>query len=330
MNTPSPLAREFINQFQGGFPLAERPFSLVAAMLGSTEATLIQTIGELLQQGCLSRFGPMYDASRLGGGLTLAAMQVPDERFDTVAGQVNALPGVAHNYRREHRLNMWFVVASQTPDGVAETLAEIESVTGLPVYDFPKQREFYLGLWLYLDAAGGIDTVPVPIATAEPSAPGPLDAVDRQIITATQEGLPLLSEPYRWVADEVGLNVPELLARLDDMLATGVIRRIGAVPNHYRLGLRGNGMTVWDVPDERLDELGRRLGELDAVSHCYQRPRHGELWPYNLFAMVHGHDRAEVLAKTERLAEVMGGHCRAHEVLFSSAILKKTGLRLVA
>lgn len=330
MKTLSPLARDFINQFQGGFPLAERPFSLVAAKLGSTEASLIQTIGDLQREGLLSRFGPMYDASRLGGGLTLAAMSVPDARFDAVAGQVNALPGVAHNYRRDHRLNMWFVVATRTQEAVADTLAEIASCSGLPVYDFPKQREFYLGLWLRLGADGGVDTVPVPLPRIEPAAPVPLDAIDRQIIAATQAGLPLVAEPYRQIAVDVGLVVPELLARLEDMLATGVIRRIGAVPNHYRLGLRGNGMTVWDVPDERLEELGSRLGELDAVSHCYQRPRHPGLWPYNLFAMVHGHDRAEVRRKTGRLAETLGEHCRAHEVLFSSAILKKTGLRLVA
>lgn len=330
MKTPSPLARDFINQFQGGFPLAERPFEQVAAKLGTTEATLIQMIGQLQHQSLLSRFGPLYDASRLGGGLTLAAMHVPDARFDDVTAQVNALPGVAHNYRREHHLNMWFVVATQTPDGVAETLAQIETATGLAVYNFPKQREFYLGLWLQLDAAGGVDTIPVPAAPAALLPAGPLDAEDRAIIAATQGGLPLVCEPYRQIAAEVGLVVPELLSRLEEMIATGVIRRIGAVPNHYRLGLRGNGMTVWDVPDERLAELGSRLGGLDAVSHCYQRPRHGKRWPYNLFAMVHGHDRAEVLAKTERLAAILGEHCRAHEVLFSSAILKKTGLRLAA
>ncbi|MGD2117181.1 MAG: AsnC family transcriptional regulator [Chromatiales bacterium] len=324
----SPLAVEFINRFQGGFPLSGRPFSRVAAKLGTTETALTQTIGELLDAGFLSRFGPLYDAARLGGGLTLAAMAVPEADFEIVTQQVNALPGVAHNYRRDHRLNMWFVVATDTPDGVAKVLARIEQLTGLPVYNFPKQREFYLGLWLQLNADGSIDTVPVPRSRLSPAHP--LDETDRRLVAATQAGLPLVAQPYDAIAEQLDLSVDEVLQRLQAMLDCGVIRRIGAVPNHYKLGLRGNGMTVWNVPDDKLEELGARIGALDFVSHCYQRPRHADVWPYNLFAMVHGRDRIEVLAKTEQLQALLGEHYRAHEVLFSSAVLKKTGLRVAA
>jgi DNA-binding Lrp family transcriptional regulator len=121
-----------------------------------------------------------------------------------------------------------------------------------------------------------------------------------------------------------------VLARLQGMLASGVIRRVGAVPNHYRLGLRGNGMSVWDVPDERAEELGRAIGALDCVSHCYLRPRHAGIWPYNLFAMLHGADRQVVEVKARRIAHLLGRQCRGHDILFSSAVLKKTGLRLAA
>jgi DNA-binding Lrp family transcriptional regulator len=114
------------------------------------------------------------------------------------------------------------------------------------------------------------------------------------------------------------------------MLDRGVIRRIGAVPNHYRLGLHANGMSVWDVDDEHLLELGSRVGRLDFVSHSYERPRHPPLWPYNLFAMIHGHDREEVKQKQAQVAELLGPHCRHNDVLFSTRILKKTGLRFVA
>jgi DNA-binding Lrp family transcriptional regulator len=114
------------------------------------------------------------------------------------------------------------------------------------------------------------------------------------------------------------------------MLDSGVIRRIGAVPNHYRLGLKSNGMSVWDVADSSLDALGAVIGKLDFVSHCYQRPRHLPMWSYNLFAMVHGHNRDEVERKTSEIADILGTDCNQHEVLYSSAILKKSGLRLVA
>ncbi len=156
------------------------------------------------------------------------------------------------------------------------------------------------------------------------------DELDRAIIRATQEGLPLCPEPYRAVADAVGTTSEEVQARMRRMLETGVIRRIGAVPNHYALGYRANGMSVWDVPDERVDELGALIGSFDFVSHCYNRPRHLPSWPYNLFAMLHGKSREEVEEKAQRIADALGAADRGHLILYSTRILKKTGLRLNA
>lgn len=155
-----------------------------------------------------------------------------------------------------------------------------------------------------------------------------MDELDRALVLATQAGLPLVPRPYHAVAEQLGTSPGEVMRRLQTMLDAGIIRRIGAVPNHYALGYRANGMTVWDVADERVDELGERVGRLDAVSHCYQRPRHPPDWPYNLFAMVHGRDRAEVEDKALRIAEILGDACRGHETLYSTRILKKTGLRI--
>ncbi len=155
-----------------------------------------------------------------------------------------------------------------------------------------------------------------------------IDGIDRQIILATQSGLPLQAQPYHAVARQVGVSPEEVMARMRRMLETGMIRRIGAVPNHYALGYKANGMTVWDVPDEKVDELGERVGALDFVSHCYQRPRHLPEWPYNFFAMVHGHDKPEVEAQVRQIAELLGDADRGHEILYSTRILKKTGLRI--
>lgn len=155
-----------------------------------------------------------------------------------------------------------------------------------------------------------------------------MDGIDRQIILATQAGLPLEPQPYHAVARQVGVSPEEAMARMRRMLETGMIRRIGAVPNHYALGYKANGMTVWDVPDEKVDELGERVGALDFVSHCYQRPRHLPEWPYNFFAMVHGHDKSEVAVQVHRIAELLGDADHGHEILYSTRILKKTGLRI--
>jgi DNA-binding Lrp family transcriptional regulator len=157
-----------------------------------------------------------------------------------------------------------------------------------------------------------------------------LDSLDRRIVTATQAGLPLVAEPYRVIAEMIGIDEAEVIARLKRMLASGAVRRIGAVPNHYALGLAVNGMSVWDVADNRIAEIGTAVGALDFVTHCYERPRHLPAWPYNLFAMVHGRTRAEVEEKVARIAALVGDAARAHEILYSTRILKKTGLRLAA
>ena len=154
------------------------------------------------------------------------------------------------------------------------------------------------------------------------------DHIDRAIVLATQEGLPLVPRPYHAVAEQVGVPPAEVMDRVRRMAQSGVIRRIGAVPNHYALGYRANGMTVWDVPDDRVAEAGRRVGALPFVSHCYHRPRHLPDWPYNLFAMVHARDRSEVDGMVDGIARTLGADDRGHRVLFSTRILKKTGMRL--
>ncbi|MBC7216015.1 MAG: Lrp/AsnC family transcriptional regulator [Burkholderiaceae bacterium] len=155
-----------------------------------------------------------------------------------------------------------------------------------------------------------------------------LDELDRRIIQATQSGLPLVRRPYEAVGAALGISGEQVCARLQAMLDAGLIRRIGAVPNHYRLGFTANGMSVWDVADERVDALGDRVGQLPFVSHCYRRPRRLPVWPYNLFAMLHGRSRAEVEAQAQQVAALLGTACRAHDILYSTALLKKTGLRI--
>lgn len=158
----------------------------------------------------------------------------------------------------------------------------------------------------------------------------PIDSLDRRLIVATQEGLPLVPRPYHAVAESLGTTPEQVMARLARMVEAGIIRRMGAIPNHYRIGYHANGMSVWDVDDARLAELGRKVGALEFVSHCYHRPRRPPVWPYNLFAMVHGRARDEVETKVAAIAELLGAAARGHEVLYSTRILKKTGLRLTA
>lgn len=155
-----------------------------------------------------------------------------------------------------------------------------------------------------------------------------LDAFDRSLIAAVQSGLPLVARPYEAVGAMLGVDGDRVRTRLAAMLDEGLVRRIGAVPNHYRLGFTANGMSVWDVADDQVDALARQVAQLTGVSHCYRRTRHPPEWSYNLFAMLHGRSRDEVQRQADVVAALLGPACRAHDILYSTAILKKTGLRL--
>lgn len=155
-----------------------------------------------------------------------------------------------------------------------------------------------------------------------------MDETDREIILATQDGLPLVEQPYHHVAALLGLSPALVMERMARMMEAGIIRRIGAVPNHYKLGYRHNGMTVWDVAEEHVAEAGERVAALDFVSHCYHRPRRPPHWPYTLFAMIHARDEATAQGLVDKVAQALGPLNRGHQVLYSTRILKKTGLRL--
>ena len=154
------------------------------------------------------------------------------------------------------------------------------------------------------------------------------EELDRQLVLLTQAGLPLVTQPYHALAEQLGETPARIQQHFQHMLDTGRIRRIAAVPNHYKLGFTQNGMSVWQVPDEKVKALGQKIGALDFVSHCYHRPKHPPHWNYNLFAMVHGRDRAETDQQVEMISQMLGEDDLGHDVLFSTRILKKTGLRI--
>jgi DNA-binding Lrp family transcriptional regulator len=156
-----------------------------------------------------------------------------------------------------------------------------------------------------------------------------IDPTDRKILAASQAGLPLAPRPFAVVGEMTGLSEADVISRMQAMQDSGVIRRIGAAPNHYALGMLSNGMSVWDVDDAEAEAWGAKVGRLEFVSHCYLRPRALPDWPYNLFAMLHGSDRDEVEAHRADIAALLGSAARAHDVLYSTRILKKTGVRLV-
>ncbi|CDI04491.1 putative heme biosynthesis protein (nirD/L) [Candidatus Competibacter denitrificans Run_A_D11] len=322
------LKRRLIDEWQGGFPLVGRPFAVVAERLDSDEEAVLAALRDLLADGTLTRFGPLYQIERLGGAFSLAAVQAPEADFERITTLVNAFPEVAHNYRRNHAFNMWFVLATETPAQMQETVERIAAATGLPVFNFPKEREYFIEARFTVGARSVAVQTPSPPTPLPQGMRGVVMAKLRPLILATQAGLPLTLQPYHALAAQLGSDAATVIAGLQSLLDAGAIRRIGVVPNHYRIGYAANGMTVWDVPDDAVDALGEQIGALEFVTHCYRRPRHLPDWPYNLFAMAHGASREEVAAKADCIADVLGDACRHRAILYSTQILKKTGLRL--
>ncbi len=332
--------RAVVNAFQGGFPVTERPFEPAAAALRErgvevTAEELLERVRRLDEEGVLSRFGPLVNAEAIGGTATLVAMHAPPERFDEVADLVNAHREVAHNYEREHsHLNMWFVLSVAEEDEVDRVLAEIENETGQPTYNMPKQREFRVEAKFLLD--GPVSDGDVDLSglgpDVEPTDSRALTPDERDLVLAVQDGLPVTATPYRDIAERLGRDVDWVLRTLKRFVAEGKIRRVGVVPNHYALGYTENGMTVWNVPDELIEEVGPAVASLEFVTHCYERPRHEGVWPYNFFAMTHGRSEEESEARIERVRERMEEFWDVDEddwdTLFSTRILKKTGIRL--
>ncbi len=333
------LDRAIINAFQGGFPVVERPFVPAAAALRDrgvdvTEDELVERVRELDDRGVLTRFGALVDAEAIGGTATLVAMHAPPDRFDEVAEQVNAHIEVAHNYEREHpHLNMWFVVSVADESRVAEVLAEIEAETGQPTYNMPKLHEFHVEAKFMLDgpvADGDVDLSDLgPTVDADRET---LSPVEVDLVVEIQEGLPVSATPYRDVAEAIGCDTDWVVGTLNRFLAEGKLRRVGVIPNHYALGYTENGMTVWNVPDDQIQAVGEAVAALPFVTHCYHRPRHEGVWPYNFFAMTHGRTEAESERRIQQVMETMAEYWDVTDddwdTLFSTRILKKTGIRL--
>ncbi|MDS0283582.1 Lrp/AsnC family transcriptional regulator [Haloarcula onubensis] len=327
------------NAFQGGFPVVSRPFDAAAAALADhgidiTGAELLERVQELDERGVLSRFGALINAEAIGGTATLVATHAPEDSYDDHVDMVNAHPEVAHNYEREHPyLNMWFVLSVVEEDRVEEVLAEIEDETGEPTYNLPKQQEFHVGAKFPVE---GPQTQAVDCSDAgpavEPTDRKSLTPEELDLVLEIQGGLPITETPYADVADAIGADTDWVVRTIKRFNEEGKVRRVGAIPNHYALGYSENGMTVWDVPDDVIDEVGPAIAEFDFVTHCYERPRHEGVWPYNFFAMTHGRSEAESEARIQQVHDRMTEYWAVGEddwdTLFSTRILKKTGIRL--
>jgi len=250
-------------------------------------------------------------------------MAVPRQRLEGTAEMVSACPEVNHNYEREHELNLWFVITAADAAAVAACAARIEVASRLPVMTLPLLDDYYIDLGF--DLNGG-RKAPAPRASTG-DRPMSVDADDRRLLLVIESGLPLVPRPYEAVGRSIAMSGREVAQRLQRLVAHGVVKRLGVIVRHHECGYRHNAMVVWDVPDERVDDAGHRLADAECVRLCYRRPRRPPQWPYNLFCMIHGRDRPEVLAQVDEVSRGAGLESCPRDVLFSRRRFKQRGAR---
>ncbi|MCL2829230.1 MAG: Lrp/AsnC family transcriptional regulator [Betaproteobacteria bacterium] len=322
-----------LNDFQRDFPLCPAPFAELAARLGVAEEAIINGLESLRKSGKISRVGAVFAPKRIGVS-TLAAMAVPPEKLGEVAEMVNRFPEVNHNYEREHHYNLWFVATAGSQARLQAAIASIEKHAGYPVLQLPMLREFHIDLAFDLSKKSGerSEEQGAPAAEAAGSFAldikiPPLEELERRLIMALQEGLPLFMRPFAVLAERVGCEEFEVLARIRRWCEEGVIKRFGVVVRHRELGYSANAMLVQDIPDDEVELIARRLAREPEITLCYLRPRVLPQWRYNLFCMIHGKEREEVLAGIAALRERLELSGFAHDILFSLACFKQNGAR---
>lgn len=311
---------DLIDRWQRDFPLEERPFAAAGRPLGLDETETIETFRRLHQAGVLTRIGAVVRPHAVGAS-TLAALRVPPERLEEVAGLVSAEPFVNHNYARTHAYNLWFVIAAPDAEAVAATLARIERRSGLVALDLPMQQAFHLDLGFPLAGGSRRRRRPGRAASYDP------DPLDRELLASIEDGLPIEPHPFRGVAQTMGVAEADLLERIRRLVEAGIVTRFGCVVRHRALGYTANAMAVWDIPDDEVEARAQEFLRHPAVTLCYRRRRHLPDWPYNLFCMIHARCVDDAHAAIDEINLVSDTGLYRQNVLFSTRCFKQAGAR---
>jgi len=330
MMQPNETQLALIDGWQRDFPLDPTPYARIAISLGLSELSVLGMLRELARTGILSRVGAVV-APNTAGASTLAAMAVPPTRLEEIARVVNAEPGVNHNYEREHRFNLWFVVTGKNRHAVDNAILRIEKRTGLDVLDLPLRAAYHIDLGFPVANGSPVRAARKPNGACANGYRNRSLSVcddDRTLLQALEDGLPVVPRPYAEIANRIGWGEDRVIERLGALVDRGVIKRLGLIVRHRELGYTANAMVVWDIANEQVACVGERFAQQPFVTLCYRRDRHRPHWPYNLFCMIHGRDRDTVQGQIEELRAQAENP--PMDVLFSRRRFKQRGARLSA
>ena len=313
---------ELLYRMQHNFPVIDKPFHVLAHELNTSPQKVMETVRKLKEEKIIRQTSAIFDTKRLGYRSSLVAFKVAKEKIDEAAKIINAHPGVSHNYLRNHDYNIWFTMAV-APDsalGLERTIEILRERSGaLEAIVLPTLKMFKISVKMDTTGKKGKKEKLKKLAHKEIElTPQHID-----MIKELQKDIEIIEEPFKKAAEKLGLPYEEFFALADELKESGVMRRYATILNHRKAGFGANAMSVWSVPEERGEEIGRQLAEFSAVSHCYLRPRYPD-WPYNLFAMVHAKTQEECDALIREMAEETG--LEEYGKLYSTVEFKKQRL----
>jgi len=294
------MKSELLSIIQKKFPLSPRPFAEIAEELGSNEETIIEILNEEKDKKIIRQISPIFDTKRLGYSSSLISFKIKREDIDSAVEVINAHPGVSHNYEREHTFNIWFTlaVAPNSKLGLRQTVEILARESkALDFIMLPTLKLFKIAVKLNTT---GNDAKKEKVN--KPKRKNiELTPLHHKIIKLAQHDIEITAEPFKKIVEELDISYEEFFTILEELKEAGVMRRFAAILNHRKAGFNANAMVVWDIEEEKGEEMGKRAAEFSAVSHCYLRPKYHN-WPYNLFTMVHGKTTEETNAIIQEMA----------------------------
>ncbi len=319
------LDKQLLNRMQFDFPLSDSPWQAMGHELGLTAQEVLVRVKALKATGIIRQVSAIFDTKMLGYTGTLAAARVPEERLQEAADVVSQHPGVSHNYRRDAEFNLWFTLAVPPGESLDEHMKQLAKDAKFEDYlPLPTIRTFRIGVKLDVggDQPGKPGAAPRPRHQSHKD-PVELTETDKAYIRALQEDLPLVDQPFEQACQEAGVGFDELCAWMKKMQDAGVMRRFAAILRHRQAGFTANGMAVWRVPDQHIEEAGKIAADAPEVSHCYQRPC-SDAWPYNLYTMIHARSEEECQAVIDRIKQDLAPFgVTGERTLYSSTEFKK-------
>jgi len=324
------LDRELLNAVQWDFPLDPRPFAVIGERLGLSEEATRERVARVKALGVLRQLSAIFDTRALGYGSALVAAQIDPDRVDEAAAVISAHPGVSHNYKRNHRYNLWYTVAVPPGDSLEEHVEVLHRDSGaLVTRRLPTLKLYKIGVKLDMTGATAADAKAEVLEHERPERKEHMEAPelsDLEIATirVVQEDLPLVERPFAAYAELIGTDEQTVLDLLASFKERKLMRRFAAVMNHRSAGFKANAMGVWAVPEDQLDEIGPQMAGFALVSHCYRRPTYDD-WPYSVFTMVHGKNGTECEATIAAIAAETG--VSEYALLWSVKEYKKTRVR---